>query len=98
MAKPSTRQFHDDMGRRSTGWVEMESAPKGDGALGLKRPKLRLAGPLMSQRADDARQAMGRGAQTNVEYSRGAWLIQGDQARCCGCSDRGGQLVNRPLR
>lgn len=31
MAKPSTRQFQDDMGRRSTGWVEMESAPKGYG-------------------------------------------------------------------
>ena len=32
MGKPSIRQFHDDMGRRSTGWVEMESALKGYGA------------------------------------------------------------------
>lgn len=55
----------------------MESAPKGRWGLGLKRPKLRLAGPLLSQRADDARQATGWGAQTDVGLRRGDRLIQG---------------------
>jgi hypothetical protein len=50
MAKPSVRQFHDDMGTRSTGWAEMESVLKGCGALGLKRQRPKpglLAGPLV---------------------------------------------------
>lgn len=61
--------------------------------LGLKRPKLRLAGPLLSQQADDARQATGRGAQTDVGLRRDGPLIQGHRARLCKSTDRWGTVV-----
>lgn len=47
---------------------------------GLKRPKLRLAGPLLSQRADDARQGNGAGSTDRRWMRRGAQLIQGHKA------------------
>lgn len=75
MARAAIRQFHDDMGK-ALGWVKMESA---EGIRGLKRPKLRLAGALLQQRADDARQGDGAGSTDKRWMCRDTLLIQGQR-------------------